>query len=122
MIIEPNGDGFMVVGRPGIEVGNEAKDTGAKREREEETDGESKRVKLDGQAETAADPPLQSSAITPQADLQQEDDRIETKPSEPTSSSTGHKGKGDIFLAEGVREKLASTLDVSPPPQVRTHR
>jgi len=118
MIIEPDGDGFKVVGRPGIEVGDEAKDTGAKREREEDLDGENKRVKLDDQeGEDQPNPLLESGAVNG-ADSPREEGRIETKPSEPTLSSTTPKGKGDIFLAEGVRERLASTLDVSPPPQV----
>jgi hypothetical protein len=119
MTIEPDGDGFKVVGRPNTEVENEAYQTGAKREREEELGEENKRVKLDGQKEEEQSDPLsKSSVVTPQADLPQDEGQIETKPSEPTTSSRA-KGKGDIFLAEGVREKLASTLDVSPPPQVR---
>jgi E3 ubiquitin-protein ligase UBR7 len=120
MIIEPDGAGFKVVGRPQIEVKGEEKDMGAKREREEETDEDNKRLKLDGQErEDRPHPLLGSRTITPQADLPQEEDRIETRPNEPKTSSTRTKGKGDIFLAGGVREKLANTLDVSPPPQVR---
>jgi E3 ubiquitin-protein ligase UBR7 len=120
MIIEPDGDGFKVIGRPKIEVEDKAKAIGAKREREEGLDEENKRVKLDGEAEKdQPNPLLESSAITPQADLPQEEGRIETKLSEPTTSSRA-TGKGDIFLAEGVREKLANTLDVSSPLQVPT--
>jgi hypothetical protein len=115
MIIEPDGDGFKVVGRPEIEVEDEAKAIGAKREREEGLDEENKRVKLDGEVDKdQPNPLLESSAITPQADLPQEEGGIETKPNESTTSSTRAKGKGDIFLAEGVRQELASTLDVSP--------
>jgi E3 ubiquitin-protein ligase UBR7 len=117
MIIEPDGDGFKVVGRPEIEVEDEAKAIGAKREREEGLDEENKRVKLDGQeGDDQPNPLLESSAVTG-ADSEQEEGRIVTKHSGSTTASTRAKGKGDIFLAEGVREKLANTLDVSPPPQ-----
>jgi len=122
MIIEPDGDGFKVVGRPEVELEGKANDTGAKREREEEIDEENKRVKLDDQEEKDQTNPLSESSAVTRADLPQEDGRIETIPSEPTTSSIRANGKGDIFLAEGVREKLASTLDVSPPSQVRKHR
>jgi E3 ubiquitin-protein ligase UBR7 len=116
MIIEPDGDGYKVVGRPKIEVEDKAEDTGAKRERDEETNEDNKRVKLDGGAEKDQPDPLSdSSTIIPQADIPQEEGPVETK-----TSSTSAKGKGDIFLAEGVREKLASTLDVSSPPQSPT--
>jgi E3 ubiquitin-protein ligase UBR7 len=119
MIIEPDGDGFKVTGRPEVEVGDKAKDTGAKRKREEGLDEENKRVKLDGQeGDDQPNPLSDSSTGKPQADLPQEEGRIETKPTGPTTASTRAKGKGDIFLAEGVRDKMADTLDVSPPPQV----
>jgi hypothetical protein len=122
MIIEPDGDGFKVVGRPEIEVEDEAKAIGAKREREEGLDEENKRVKLDGQeGDDQPNPLSDSSTGKPQADLPQEEGRIETKPTEPPTSSTRAKGKGDIFLAEGVRQELANTLDVSLPPQGPMH-
>jgi E3 ubiquitin-protein ligase UBR7 len=121
MIIEPDGDGFKVVGRSNIEVGDKATEIGAKREREEGLDKENKRVKLDGEAEKDQPNPLSESSAVTGVDSQQEEGRIETKPSEPTTSSPRAKGKGDIFLAEGVREKLASTLDASSPLQIPTH-
>jgi hypothetical protein len=115
MIIEPDGDGFKVVGRPKIEAEAEVNATGAKRQREEETGKENKRVKLDDTEEKDQPIPVsQSSAVTAGTDLPQENGVVETNSNEPTTSSTGTKGKGDIFLAEGVRDKLASALDVSP--------
>ena len=116
MIIEPDGDGFKVVGRPRIEVKDVPTGTGSKRERDEDLEEEKKRVKLDDQEREEPNTLLGSNPVKPQADLPQDDGRIETKANEATSS-TRAKGKGDIFLAEGVRDKLASTLDVSPPPQ-----
>lgn len=117
MVIEPDGDGFKVVGRPRIEVKDVATGTGSKRERDEDLEEEKKRVKLDDQEREEPNPLSESSPVKPKADLPHEEGQTDTKPSEPTASSTRTKGKGDIFLAEGVREKLASTLDVSPPPQ-----
>jgi len=118
MIIEPDGDGFKVVGRPQTEVGDQAKEIGVKREREEESDGENKRLKLDAQEGKDKPTPLSDSSAVTGADLSHEAGRAETKPSEPTASTIRTKGKGDIFLADGVRDKLASTLDVSSLPQV----
>ena len=118
MIIEPDGDGYKVVGRPQTEVGDQAKDIGVKREREEESDEENKRLKLDAQEGKDQPTPLSDSSAVTGADLSQEAGRVEKKPSEPTASIMRTKGKGDIFLAEGVRDKLAGTLDVSSLPQV----
>jgi len=117
MIIEPDGDGYKVVDRPRSEVGDQAKDTGVKREREEESDGENKRLKLDAQEGKDQPTPLSDSSAVTGTDLSQEAGWVETKPSEPTASTMKIKGKGDIFLADGLRDKLASTLDVSSLPQ-----
>ena len=118
MIIEPDGDGYKVVGRPQTEVGDQAKEIGVKREREEESDGENKRLKLDAQEEEHQPAPLSDSSAVTGVDLSHEAGRVETKPSEPTAFTMKIKGKGDIFLANGVRDQLANTLDVSSLPQV----
>ncbi|WVQ78008.1 hypothetical protein IAT38_000089 [Cryptococcus sp. DSM 104549] len=98
MIIEPSEDGaWKVIGREeevSVEVKEEGKEeigdtvAGAKRIREEE-DGEeaSKKVKLDGEAPVEVAPQIQSMPEW--------------------------KGKGDIFLANGIRESLKLTIDAT---------
>lgn len=120
MTIVPEGDGFKVAGRPRT-GGDEVNEGRAKREREEDTEEENKRARLDGREEPETHPEVTCT----KPDL---DDAVPEKEKEVVASASASttpdklEGKGDIFLSEGVRENLAATLDVSPPFLLISHR
>jgi hypothetical protein len=112
MVIEPEGDGWKVAGRPS-DAGDEAQPSGSKRDREEEKNGQNKRVKLDEEHKTDSHTSHSpSSKAISTADLpDQKEDTIKIEAS--SLESTRPRGKGDVFLAEDIRERLSATLDVS---------
>lgn len=106
MIVEPTDEGtFVVIGRSEVVV------TGAKRENEGE-EQEGKKARLDDGAATVAKPEQGASDDKPTSE-----EKPATEPASEEKRKATRKGSGDLFLAHGVRPRLAKELDVSPPHQ-----
>jgi E3 ubiquitin-protein ligase UBR7 len=98
MTIEPDVEGFKVVGRISIDTTEEK---GLKRERTDTVEGPIKKIKTEeGQGVVEEE----SNRDARKASVEEESD------SPPTKVKTG--GRGDIFLCHGVRDILRSELDV----------
>lgn len=118
MIIEQTGAGPVVVGREAMIEGEEPTrvpdDTSQKREREDDPESESKRLKTESESKV---PPA------PLCDDASEAVPERVNPVEPKEHNSKPTSKRDVFLAHGIREQLQSELNVSslPPQCVRVH-
>jgi hypothetical protein len=107
MTIVPQGEAYRVIGRP--EDNAVATEIGAKRERADEEDGQNKRVKLNEEEAPSTKAEGADSSCP-------EDETVKTDLSQSVKAPSG-TSKGDIFLADGIREKLQAELDVCCPPR-----
>jgi E3 ubiquitin-protein ligase UBR7 len=117
MTIERVGDLHRVVGRP-VSGDVPADEKGPKRERDEETDGDGvgKRVKLEGmtdgdQVSLAMDDKATSGSLDNAQPVQEASGSSE-QPARTSPSDQEPRSKGDIFLADGIRERMSKELDV----------
>jgi E3 ubiquitin-protein ligase UBR7 len=96
MIIEPSesvASAFEVIGRDGVNTAEERNEAKRKeREADEEVPGKKAKVE-NGESKAVPASPLENV-------------------SQKEVNPRGWKGKGDVFLAEGIRESLKATLDV----------
>lgn len=97
MTIEPDGEGYKVVGRLVAPISGET-ETGAKRERPDEPLSPNKKAKIE----------RENGDMTINA-------QTGAKADAETETTNAGKGKGDVFLAHGIRERLQDELDVSNP-------
>lgn len=94
MIIEPGSDGqFIVIGKV-----SETVTTGVKRDRSDDKE-EAKRVRLQDGTSSTAEP-------------EQKPPREKSEEPPSKADTTDRKGLGDVFLAHGIRDRLAKELDV----------
>jgi E3 ubiquitin-protein ligase UBR7 len=105
--IVPEGEAYRVIGRP--EDRADATEFGAKRERADEEDGQNKRVKLDEEE-------APSTKVEDAESSRPEDETAKNDISQSVKAPSG-TSKGDIFLVDGIREKLQAELDVCSPPR-----
>jgi len=114
MTIVPDGEAYRVIGRLEAKPDDAATENGVKRERTEEADGQNKRVKLDEDSgeDTPSTKLEEAKSTRPGKDetVEEANDPIQTA----TTAAEVPKGKGDVFLADGIREKLQAELDVRP--------
>ena len=114
MTIVPDGEAYRVIGRLEAKPDDAATENGVKRERTEEADGQNKRVKLDevSGGDTSSAKLEEAEVKRPGKDetVKEANDIGQTV----TTAAEVPKGKGDVFLADGIREKLQAELDVRP--------
>lgn len=101
MMIEPKDDGSLdIVGKKTNEEKPYMKDTSEKKEGTSNNPIEKKR----SAEETQSEPAAKKIKVV---------EAVEVRPSCSETNGCKWKGKGDVFLAHGVREQLKSTLSVS---------